>query len=1090
MRKTKMRRKNVLVLFMLLLFSMSAFAQQRTIKGTVTDANNEAIIGASVITKDGKSGVVTNLDGQFTISISTNEKILIVKSVGKQMQEVAITGNTLNVTLQDDQKALDEVVVIGYGTVKKKDLTGSVASVKGESLSKIPVSNVAEAMTGKLAGVRLTTTDGSPDAEVLIRVRGGGSITQDNSPLYIVDGFPTNNINDIPANDIEDITVLRDASTTAIYGSRGANGVILVTTKKAEGGKTRINYNSFFQTKSIAKRLEAMNTYDYVMSNYEYALLKGSTSTFFEAFGVYDDFDLYKSIKPIDWQGDMFGASVLSQQHNLSINGGNDKTNFTLSGNYDYNGGLMVNNDYSRFAFQLKFNHQISKNLKFGINARVNDQVVNGSGTQGGLYKIRTSQAITSVATKGLSDFIDIDTSTMTDEEYQEYLENSLSLSEQAQRYWRRTNNRGFNFNASLDWTILNGLVAHGEAGYGYGFNETKNWWGATTTNASFVGGLPLAEWTKANTSNWREAVTLTYNFKVNEDHNFTVMTGEEILTGMGNSNYMYGTKYSKAYTPEKIFANFGLANGVISLKSAVSADDNMASFFGRANYSYKERYLFTLTARNDGSSKFDIGQKWSFFPSAAAAWRIVEEPFMKPSEKWLSNLKLRLSYGEAGNNRIGNLLYKLTYALNSGSKRYGVGETSNNDYSPASSFLSNPNLHWEKTVTRNLGLDFGFFKERINGTIDLYSNLGLDVLIPHTITAPGYTNVWENTAKTQNNGAELTINANIARRKNFTFDANFNIGFNKSKILALSQGVQAMSFPSGWASTDNKNQEDYIVKVGEPIGQIYGWICDGYYTTADFSSYDVAKKAYILNEGVASTGLLGGAIGIRPGTMKLRDVSGPNGVPDGIVDSNDRVVIGDTNPLFQGGFGFSTSIYGFDLAANFTYSYGNDVYNANKIASTQQYRSGNYPNMLAIMSQSNSYSYMNPETGQLMTSLEELAAWNEGANVKEYWSPYSIGSAVVVPTDWAMEDASFIRLQSVTLGYTIPKKCFKKLKINNLRIYTTATNLFVLTNYSGYDPEVSSYARNSTYSTLTPGIDYSSYPKSRGFTFGINVSL
>ena len=945
-------------------------------------------------------------------------------------------------------------------------------------------------MAGKLAGVRLTTTDGSPDAEVLIRVRGGGSITGDNSPLYIVDGFPVNSINDVPANDIEDITVLRDASSTAIYGSRGANGVILITTKKSEGGKTRVNYNSFVQTKTIAKRLQPMNTYDYVMSNYEYALLRGTTSTFFENFGVYDDFDLYKSVKAIDWQEDMFGANVLSQQQNLSITGGSDKTNFFLSGNYDYNGGLMPNNDYGRYAFQFKLNHQMSKTLKLGLNARISDQEVNGSGTQGGTYKIRTTQAITAVATRGLSDFISVDTSTMTDEEYQQYLQSTMSLSDQAKQYWKKSNNRSFNFNGSLDWTILKGLILHGEAGYGYGFNELKNWWGAITTNASYVGGLPLADWTKTNTNSLREAVTLTYAFDVNKNHHFSLMAGQEISNNRSNYNYMYGTKYSKAYSPDVVFANFGLANGVITVKSVISPDDNMMSYFGRANYSYKDRYLLTLTTRSDGSSKFAEGHQWGTFPAAAAAWRIVDEPFMKSTNKWLSNLKLRLSYGESGNNRIGNTLYMLTYSLNNGSKRYGVGETSNNDYSASSSYLSNPNLTWETTITRDLGLDFGFLHERINGTFDVYNNTAKNILIPHAVTAPGYSQVYENTAQTSNKGVELTINANLANKKNFTFDLNFNIGFNKSNVESLASGLTSMSFSSGWAGTDNKNQEDYIVKVGQPIGLIYGWICDGYYTTNDFSSYNDASQKYILKDGVPTTGLLGGTIGIRPGTMKLRDVSGPNGKPDGVVDSYDRVVIGDTNPLFQGGFGFNTTFYGFDLAANFTFDYGNDIYNANKIASSQQYRSGTYPNMLAIMRQSNSYSYMNPETGQLMTSLEDLAKWNEGANAKQYWSPYSIGSSTIVPTDWAIEDGSFLRLQSVTLGYTFSNKVIKKLRVQNLRIYTTATNLFVLTNYSGYDPEVSSYSRNSSYSTLTPGIDYSSYPKSRGFTFGINLSL
>jgi hypothetical protein len=421
------------------------------------------------------------------------------------------------------------------------------------------------------------------------------------------------------------------------------------------------------------------------------------------------------------------------------------------------------------------------------------------------------------------------------------------------------------------------------------------------------------------------------------------------------------------------------------------------------------------------------------------------------------------------------------------------VGDVENHHYGikdGSRAILPNPDLTWETTITRNLGLDFGLFNERINGSIDLYWNSTKDLLVMHTITAPGFTHVYENCGKTTNKGVEIQLNASILQKKNFTLDANFNIGFNKSKVDEIKDGIDYLPFASGWASTDNKNQEDYIVRVGEPIGLIYGWKSAGYYTTDDFSSYDAATGKYILKEGVANVGsLLGGTIGVRPGTMKLVDVDG-----NGTIGDEDRVVIGDTNPTCQGGFGLNmTFLKNFDLSANFTFSIGNEVYNANKIASSQQYRSGTYPNMLNDMRPDNAYSYLNPETGQLLTSLEDLKYWNEGGNgkaAKEYWSPYSFGSAVIVPTDWAIEDASFLRLQSVTLGYTLPQNITKKVGISNCRVYFTATNLFCITKYTGYDPEVSSYARNNSYSSLTPGIDYSSYPKSRGYTFGLNVSF
>ncbi len=1089
--KLKTFRIALLFAFLTIVGGMSA----QTIKGNVKDSNGDPVIGATIMEKETKSGTVTDIDGNFTLKASGNNPIL-VSYVGMKNQTVNVKGkNFVNVILQDEATSLNDVVVIGYGSVKKKDLTGSVATVKGDALTKVPVPNVGEALAGKMPGVRITTTDGSPDAEVLIRVRGGGSITGDNSPLYVVDGFPASNINDISANDIDDITVLKDASSTAIYGSRGANGVILITTKNAKGGKTRINYNGFVQTKTVAKRLDAMNTYDYIMSNYEYAMLKGSSavSSFENTFGVYDDLDIYKGIKAIDWQEDMFGANVLSTQQNVSLQGGTEKTNFSLSGTYDFNGGLMPQNDYSRFSFNFKLNHQINKNLKFGLNARVSDQITNGSGTQGGTYKIRTSQAITSQATKGLSAYITPDFSTMTDDEIDEYRKSNMTLAEQAAAYWRKKNQRNFQFNASLDWNIVKGLTFHTEGGYGYSFSELKNWWSDITTNASYEGGLPLAEWTKTNTKSVREEANLTYDFKLKKDHHFNVMIGQEYSNDMSDYTKMHGSGYSTALTAEQVFNNFGKGTLTPIVSSYTYPDERMLSFFGRINYTYKDRYLATITAREDGSSKFEDGHQWGFFPAAALSWRVIEEPWMKSVKGWMSNLKLRFSYGESGNNRIASDVTNSMYKLNDNGKYYGTGDTADNAY-VLGTILPNPSLTWETMTTRNIGLDFGLFNEKINGSLEFYWNSTRNLLVNHSITAPGYTTEYENCGKTTNKGVELNLNASIINKKDFTLDANFNIGFNKSNVDELANGYSQMSFSSGWAGTDNKNQEDYIVKVGQPLGLIYGWICDGYYTTNDFSSYNASTNTYTLKDGVATTGLEGGVIGIRPGTMKLRDISGPDGVPDGVVDSYDRTVIGDTNPTCQGGFGINiTFLKNFDFSANFTYSIGNDLYNANKIASTQQYRSGTYPNMLNIMRQSNSYSYLNPETGALITSLEDLAYWNEGGNgqtAKEYWSPYSWGAAVVAPTSWAIEDASFLRLQSVTLGYTLPRALTIKAGIQNVRVYATATNLFCITNYSGYDPEVSSYSRNSSYSGLTPGIDYSTYPKSRGFTFGINVTL
>ena len=827
-------------------------------KVTVVDATGEAVIGASVLEKGTRNGGVTDLDGNITIKVQGDNPI-VVSYLGMKPQTVSVKGkSTLKVVLEDDNTTLNDVVVIGYGTVRKKDLTGSVATVTGQDLVKVPVSNVSEALTGKMAGVNITTTDGSPDAEVLIRVRGGGSITGDNTPLIVIDGFQGGKLSDISPNDIEDITVLKDASSTAIYGSEGANGVILITTKNAKAGKTQINYNGYLQTKKVSKRMDVLDTYDYVMSNYEYSALRGESAlnSFYKQFGVFDDLYLYKSQEAIDWQDDLFGESTLSQSHNVSLQGGTDKTKFNLSGTYDYNSGLMPNNDFSRYSFLFKLNHDINKNLKFSMTARVNDQEANGQGTQGGTYKVRTEQALYGVATKGLSGMITPDFSTMSDDEIVEWQRANMSLAEQSEQYWRKRNNRGFVFNGALDWTTpLKGLKAHLEGGYTYGFNEVKNWYGSTTTQASYVGGNPLADWTKTNTSSIRESFTLTYDTKLNKIHHFNVMGGQEYRTSRSDNSAMSANNFSQAFTAEQVFANFGLGT-MQTMTGAVSANQNKVSFFGRVNYTLMDRYLLTFTLREDGSSQFADGHQWGFFPAAAASWRIIEEPWMAGAQSWLSNLKLRFSYGKVGNDKLPSYMFSQLYNTNSGSKRYGVGENANSHLA-VTTVLANPLLTWEKRTTRNLGIDFGLFRERLTGNIDFYWNNTDDLLINHNIAAPGYTTVWENSASTSNKGVELTLNAALVQSKNFTLNANFNIGFDKSNVKGLANGLEEMTFASGWASTDNKNQQDYIVRIGDPIGLVYGWKSDGYYTTADFASYDETTGVYTLKDGVPTTSLL-----------------------------------------------------------------------------------------------------------------------------------------------------------------------------------------------------------------------------------------
>ena len=1093
-------RVALIVLFMCIMGSASA----QTVKGTVKDATGEAIIGATVQEKGGKGGAVTDLDGNFSINL-TGDGQLTISYVGMKTQTVNAKGKSeINVVLEDEAASLNEVVVIGYGTARKKDLTGAVTTVKGSDLAKVPVTNVAEALTGKLAGVQITTSDGSPDAEMLIKVRGGGSITGDNSPLYIVDGFPVSSISDISSSDIEDITVLKDAASTAIYGSQGANGVILITTKGAKGGKTQVSYNMYIQGKTIRKKLDTMDPYQYVMFLYERQAMQGNSgiSTFEKRYGAYDDLDLYKYQAGHDWQDEMFGNHDLSMSHNVSISGGSEKTKFTLSGTYANDNSLMEGNGYRRYNMNFKLKHEIAKNLDLDFGTRLSDTETKGVGTGGGSYKIRSYDAIMTGPVFGLYDQIEVDPSSMSEEEYEEYINGTRSLKDRVNDYWRRKDERKYNFNAALNWKINKLFTYRAEGGYDYTFYQLKDWFGARSSKAVQDGGsLPMGQWDKRDSWKLRGAHMLTFKKKFADVHDLNVMIGQEYVASNSETMSMTGKYFQKDIKPEKMFAsmqNNSKATGAQTISSSLGQEDRTVSFFGRLNYTLTDRYLLTVTVREDGSSKFSKGNRWGFFPAAAFGWRISEEPFMEKTKNWLSNLKFRLSYGTAGNNRISNAMFETTYKAYSSSKYYGAGNQQNPHYTLNNAQLANPDLKWETTITRNVGLDFGFFRERISGSLDFYWNTVKDLLVEVPVTAIGYTSMQQNIGETSNKGVELTLNAVALQHKDYSLNFNFNIGLNQNKVEKLSNGVTSMSFNSGGFSTDMRGADDYRVIVGEPLGLVWGLQYDGIYGVDDFETYidgngqtqfqfDSSGR-YILKEGVVNNnyGTTGSRGGLRPGAPKYKDLNG-----DGVIDAdNDRTIIGKTQPKFTGGFGINATYKWFDFSANFNYVVGNEVYNMDKMVSSQSYR-----NQWAALRQEMSpvtlggeaWTYLDQATGTIITDYATLKSMNANATI---WSPTTMSDNNPVPSSYFIEDGSFLRLQNVTLGFTLPQEWTKKFACSQFRVYCTLNNVFCLTNYTGYDPEVNSAIRGSKTSGLTPGADFSAYPKSFAWTVGANITF
>src|SRR5436189_2277412 len=733
-------KKFFLSIFSCLLFFV-VLAQDRQVKGKITDESGAPIPGVTVAAAGSKTGTQTDKDGNFTLTVSGSANVVLsFSSVGYKTSSISTDGKTpVTVQLEKLAKLEEEVVVVGYTTVKKKDLTGATSSMSGKEIEKIPVTNVAEAMTGRMAGVQVTTTDGAPGAEIVIRVRGGGSVTQDNSPLYIVDGFPVSSINDIAPTDIVNIDILKDASSAAIYGARGANGVVIITTKSAKGGKTVVSFNSYFQGRTLPKKLEVMSPYEFVLAQYEYARIRSQSEVdnFSKYFGVYQDLELYKAQKGTDWQEELFGGVAISQQHNVSLTGGTDKTKFSFSVTHNNDDGILVGSGYKRTYMNFKLNHEISRKFKFEMASRFTNIEIDGAGTSGG-SSLRISDGINTRPVNGIADQIIIDP-TGPDDDCAQFLKNLVNPIELAAQDYRKKIDKSFNNSVALSWNVLNNLLFHSEFTLNLGYGDSKRYYGPLTGESKNNGGnLPLGEITQYNNMSYRWANTLKYKVKTGSDHDLNLLIGQEVLAGKVKSNFNRSEGFDVSLPPERLFANMAL--GVPDrYETFEGPGDNLLSFFGQAFYQYKGKYLLTLTGRADASSKFAPDNRWGIFPAAAFAWRVSQEDFMK-GVSFVSDLKLRISYGEAGNNRIINDLWRRTYRINT-SRPIGFGDVPQAYWGAASTILVNPDLRWETTITRNIGLDFGLFNNRLSGTLEVYRNTTKDLLVQSDIpTTTGYT--------------------------------------------------------------------------------------------------------------------------------------------------------------------------------------------------------------------------------------------------------------------------------------------------------------------------------------------------------------
>ena len=1074
----ELARKAISTLFLSML-CLVAFAQTAT--GLVKDKTGEPMIGVNVLVKGTTNGTITDFDGKFSIPDVPSNATLVVSYIGYLTKEVK-TGKDLVIVLEEDNKTLDEVVVIGYGTVKRRDLTGSVASVTGEKLAANPVANVAQALQGQLPGVSVTSQDGRPGAGMSIRIRGGGSITQSNDPLFIVDGVQVSGIDDIPADNIESIDVLKDAASTAIYGARGANGVILVTTKGGKDGRVSVKYNMYYQMKENPKLLETMDPYDYVYNTWAYMKSLGDSygdgvARYFGLGSKYGNhLNEYKNMTTHNYINDLM-QTASSWNHDVSLSGGTDKTKFYSSVNYMDDEGIRVKSGFQRWNANFKLTQKINKKLTADFDLRYSEIEVNGSGfgnaTSAYTYRPVDNPLGDASFTAG---FGQGDTN-MEETSNPLYYLNTVDYIKNMYRIRAK---------GALTWNIIKGLTAKTELSLNRNWNQEKTWNAGQTEKDNSSAKLK-----KSDGYGVRWATTLNYEVQgLGDDHNLSFLVGNEVLASKSDYTEIYGVGYPKGFTMDDAFGMINMTTpslGQDYFKGEIGTPNHTLSWFGRANYSYKGKYLLTATFRADGSSKFSPEHRWGYFPAAAFGWRLSEESFMEGTKDWLDNLKVRLSYGTVGNDGISSDLWSQTWTSETDLRyQYILNNQYSSSYDLSTEQMANKNLKWETTITRNLGFDFGFLKNRLWGSLDLYWNTTKDLLMLTSLPGiTGFTSTYDNIGQTSNKGIEFSLSGVIYENKDWNITAGMNINFNKGKVDKLAENVTGL-YGSSWCGSSSFPGEDYILQEGKPVGMVRGFIYDGFYTTDDFN---YVNGQYILKEGVADLGsFINPVHGVDrpsgqnayPGLPKFKDMDNSGGI-----DEKDVTIIGDMNPVHTGGFNINTTYKNFDLGLYFNWSYGNDVYNVNKIASLYGAKEkGVYENKLGFMK--DSYKIYDVVDGKLvrLTTPEQLNAANVNANLPLPYSENGVTSSI------AIEDGSYLRLNTLTLGYSLPDKVLHKAGLSKLRIYGTIYNLFTLTGYSGLDPEVSANTSQNKAKYPTVGLDWGTYPRARSFVVGLNLAF
>ncbi|RZK41038.1 MAG: TonB-dependent receptor [Pedobacter sp.] len=1041
----------VAILLAALLFANEGYAQNSGLKvtGKVTDNTEEIVSGVSVKVKGTTISAVTDKDGRYTIGVPDGKATLVFTFMGYVAREIPVSNRLqIDVVLTSSSSALEEVVVVGYGSVNKRDLTGSVGQVDMKDLLKAPVASFSEALAGRIAGVQVSSNDGQPGSMMNIVIRGANSLTQDNSPLYVIDGFPTEAEDAIlNPDDIETISILKDASSTAIYGARGANGVIVIETKKGKIGTPVITYNGSYGTNQLIKKMDLLSPYEFIKYHNEF----NPTLTADRYFTGGRTLESYRDAEGVDWQGRV-SQNAPVQIHNFALRGGRGgaaETRYSISGSIYDQAGAIINSGYGRKQGRASFEQTVSKSFRVGVNANYSSietygQPVaigeSGSATSNIFYSVWGFRPLTGNGANLEEELFDPEEFSGADLRVNPVinLRNSYLVGKR----------NDLLANAFIDYSITPSLKFRTTGSIKSHLRRDDRFYNSMTSRGSsrnpnntmgVNGSLDYQEM-----STWLNENTLTYKKIIKKHHAVEVVGG---MTLQSDRFEQYG--FAAMNVPNEELGISGLDEGTPYQNRSVRSSAGMMSFLGRANYSYRSKYFLSMIFRADGSSKFNPSNRWGYFPSAAVSWRMSAEPFMK-NLTFIDDAKLRISYGEGGNNRVGNFSYLPSFIMNTTEGYSFNNGTPLSIITPGN--LGNSNLRWETTRQLNIGYDLSLFKSRVQVTAEVYRKTTVDLLLnadlPYTT---GYSTVFNNIGSIQNQGFEFTLNTTNVKTKNFTWMSNFNIAFNRNKILSLAENQQNRLTPLRWEFA-YQEVPLYIAQVGKPAALFYGYVFDGIYQIEDFNQ--LSPGVYSLKPGVPNNGNAAGLI--RPGDVKYRDING-----DGVVNAYDQTTLGNPMPLHVGGFSNNFAYKGFDLNVFFQWSYGGSIYNANRIIFE-----GERPR---------------PNLNQFATVLDRWTPENRSNTI-----PRAGGNAPVgTYSSRVIEDGSFLRLKTVQLGYTLPSSFTNKFAVKNLNFNVSAQNIFTWTNYSGMDPEVS-----VRYSVLTPGFDYAPYPRSLTLVFGLKATL